>query len=451
MSQSSTYSPRYKVTPEQALDSLRSHLLVDGFNFVVDLERSHGSYFVEARSGKEYLDFFSCIASMPLGLNHPKMVDKAFVGYLGQVALNKLSNSDIYCSEFATFTKTFFSLAVPAAFKYAFFIEGGALAVENALKVAMDWKVRSNQRKGWRSERGHKVLHFEGAFHGRSGYTLSLTNTDPTKTSLFPKFDWPRVSHPSLSFPLDAQALDAVITAEEQTIREIKQAFVNHPDDICAIILEPIQGEGGDRQVRPEFLQSLRTLADENEALLVFDEVQTGVGITGKMWAHEVLGVTPDIMVFGKKMQVCGIIATDRVDTVPSNVFHTSSRINSTWGGNLTDMARATKYLEIIDEEKLVNNAEVVGNHLHNQLVALQSEVGTNTISNVRGIGLFRAIDLPTTEFRNKFLNTVFENGLIMVGSGPRSARFRTPINITTDEIDAGLAIIKRVLQSMGA
>ena len=150
MSQSSTYSPRYKVTPEQALDSLRSHLLVDGFNFVVDLERSHGSYFVEARSGKEYLDFFSCIASMPLGLNHPKMVDKAFVGYLGQVALNKLSNSDIYCSEFATFTKTFFSLAVPAAFKYAFFIQGGALAVENALKVTMDWKVRSKQRKGWR-------------------------------------------------------------------------------------------------------------------------------------------------------------------------------------------------------------------------------------------------------------------------------------------------------------
>lgn len=447
MSLHNPYSPRYAVTPATALESLRKHMLVDGFNFIVDLDRSHGSYFVEARSGKEYLDFFSCIASMPLGLNHPKMTDPAFVEYLGKVAINKLSNSDIYSTEFATFVATFFKVAVPAAFKYAFFIEGGALAVENALKTAMDWKVRANKRKGWRTERGHSVLHFEGAFHGRSGYTLSLTNTDPTKTSLFPKFDWPRVSHPSLYFPLDATSLEAVQLAEQQTIREIKQAFVNHRDDICSIILEPIQGEGGDRQVRPEFLHELRTLADENEALLIFDEVQTGVGITGKMWAHEALGVTPDIMVFGKKMQVCGIIATDRVDTVPDNVFHTSSRINSTWGGNLVDMARTTRYLEIIEEEQSVHNAKVVGNYLHDKLTGIQNSVGTDVVSNVRGIGLYRAMDLPDTDMRNRFLGLTFENGLLMVGSGNKSARFRTPLNITTKDIDHGLEIIQHCLK----
>ncbi len=448
MSQNTSYAPKYGVDASTALDALRSHILVDGFNHVVDLEKSHGSFFVEARSGKEYLDFFSCIASMPIGLNHPKLTDPSFLEYLGKASVNKLSNSDIYCTHFATFVNTFFNLAVPSAFKYAFFIEGGALAVENAIKVAMDWKVRKNFRKGWRTERGHSVLHFEGAFHGRSGYTMSLTNTDPTKTALYPKFDWPRVSHPSAHFPLTGEALSAVIEAEQQTIREIKQAFVNRPDDICAILLEPIQGEGGDRHVRPEFLRELRNLADENEALLIFDEVQTGVGITGKMWAHEALGVTPDIMTFGKKMQVCGIIATDRVDDIPENVFHTPSRINSTWGGNLTDMVRSTRHLEIIAEENLVQNAAVVGQHLQSQLKNLETELGSDVVSNVRGLGLFCAIDLPSTEIRNRFLSAAYEHGAIMVGCGTRSARFRPPINITSAEVDQGIDIVRNAIRT---
>lgn len=449
MSQTQPYTPRFAVSPSDAIDSLRKYLLVDGFNLVVDLEKSHGSYFVEGRSGKEYLDFFSCIASMPIGLNHPKMTDPAFVEYLGKAAINKLSNSDIYCSEFATFVRTFFEIAVPKSFRYSFFIEGGALAVENAIKVAIDWKVRRNKRKGWRTERGMSVLHFEGAFHGRSGYTMSLTNTDPTKVALFPKFDWPRVSHPSLNFPITPEELERVIQAEAQTIREIKLAFSQRKDDICAILLEPIQGEGGDRHVRPEFMRELRTIADENDALLIFDEVQTGVGITGTMWAHEGIGVTPDIMCFGKKMQVCGIIVTDRVDDVPDNVFHTPSRINSTWGGNLTDMVRSTRYLEIIHEEGLVQNADKVGQHLHKKLTALQEEFGTATISNVRGSGLYRAIDLPSTMVRNQLLETVFKNGLLMVGSGTKSARFRPPINMSTHEIDLGIDIIRTSLKSV--
>ena len=380
---------------------MRQNMLVDGFDVVVDLDRSHGSFFVDARTGTEYLDFFSCIASMPIGLNHPKMTDPAFVEYLGTVALNKLSNSDIYSEAMATFVKTFFEIAVPKPFVYSFFIEGGALAVENAIKAAIDWKVRKNFRNGWRSERGHKVIHFQGAFHGRSGYTMSLTNTDPTKTDLFPKFDWPRISHPSLQFPISDAEITRVTELEDLAVRQIKNAFQQNPDDIACIVLEPIQGEGGDRYVRKEFLQQLRTLADENQALLIFDEVQTGVGITGHWWAHQEYGVTPDIMVFGKKMQVCGIISTNRIDDVPDNVFHTPSRINSTWGGNLTDMARVTRYLEIIDEEKLVQNA---------------------------------------------FLSNVLKQGVIMVGSGQRTVRFRPPLNISSEEINIGIERIAHAL-----
>jgi L-lysine 6-transaminase len=147
--------------------------------------------------------------------------------------------------------------------------------------------------------------------------------------------------------------LEDLIERENKSIREIKQAFINNPDDIAAIIIEPIQGEGGDNHFRPEFLQRLRDIANEEDALLIFDEVQTGVGLTGTMWAHEQLGVKPDILAFGKKMQVCGILATNRVDEVPDNVFRVSSRINSTWGGSLTDMVRATRYLEIIQEDNI--------------------------------------------------------------------------------------------------
>lgn len=440
-----TWTPRFDVSAGDVLPTLREHLLVDGFDHVVDLQRSHGAWFVEGRSGKEYLDFFTCIASMPIGMNHPKMMDPGFIEYLGRVAVNKPSNSDIYNTEYATFVRTFFHLAVPDHFRYAFFIDGGTLAVENALKVAMDWKVRKNFAKGYRTEKGHQILHFERAFHGRSGYCLSLTNTDPSKTALFPRFDWPRVITPSLTYPLTPESISATVAQEELCVRQIKQYLVDRPDDIAAIIIEPIQGEGGDNFFRKEFLQTLRDLCDDNDMLLIFDEVQTGVGITGHMWAHEAYGVMPDIMSFGKKMQVCGILAGSRLDDVSDNAFHTSSRINSTWGGSLVDMARVTRYLEIIDEDDLVGNAATVGGYLQQQLHGLAQH--DERVRAVRGLGLWCAFDLPSTEARNSFLRDTYNAGLLLVGSGTRSVRFRPPLTLTTELVDQGIDIMSRVLK----
>lgn len=446
MSTSKPYLPKYFVPPAEAIPSLREHMLVDGFDHVIDLERSHGTWFVEARTGKEYLDFFTCIASMPIGMNHPKMTDPAFVEYIGRAALNKPSNSDIYTSEMATFVKTLFAVAVPKHFRYAFFIDGGTLAVENAIKTAMDWKVRRNFAKGHTAETGHKIIHFERAFHGRSGYCMSMTNTDPTKVALWPRWDWPRIPSPFLRFPITDETLQQTIQQEHIAIAKIKQAFVENSDDIAAIIIEPIQGEGGDNHFRHEFLHELRTLCDENEALLIFDEVQTGVGMTGHWWAHEGLGVNPDILSFGKKMQVCGILVGPRVDDVPDNVFHTSSRINSTWGGSLVDMVRSTKYIEIIDEEGLVDNAAKMGVYLRDRLTNLQSLKGSDLVSNIRGMGLFSAFDLPSKSIRNEFINKAYENGLLLVGSGEKSVRFRPPLNLSKDEVDMGIDIISSSL-----
>lgn len=435
-----------RIEPAQVHPTLGRFMLADGFDLVLDLERSNGPYLYDSAFGKQYLDFFTFFASNPIGMNHPKMTTPEFIQKIGRVALHKPSCSDIYTVEMAEFVATFFRVAVPDYFTYSFFIEGGALAVENALKVAFDWKVQKNHHKGYQHERGHKVLHLRHAFHGRSGYTLSLTNTDPTKTNYFPKFtDWPRVSAPAARFPLEGANLEATIAAENVSLTEIRQAFIDNPDEIACIILEPIQGEGGDNHFRTEYLAELRSICDTNDALLIFDEVQTGVGMTGTMWAHQGLGVRPDIMVFGKKSQVCGILCTNRIDDVPHNVFKKSSRINSTWGGNLVDMVRFTRFLEIIEEENLVENARVVGEYLHAALTKLTADFPALT-SNPRGRGLFCAVDIATAQERDLLRQKCYDKGLLILGCGDHSVRFRTALNITREQIDEGMAIIRESL-----
>lgn len=436
------------LAPERVQTVLRKHLLVDGFDLVLDLERSHCGYFVDARTGRKFVDMFSCFAALPLSLNHPDLRSDDFVEQLGQIALHKITNSDVYTRVYATFVDTLFELAIPNAFTYAFFIEGGALAVENALKVAFDWKVRKNFDRGYTREVGHKVIHFRQAFHGRSGYTMSLTNTDPTKIAYFPKFDWPRITNPKLRFPLTEASLAQTIADEELALRQIDVAFAEHGDDIAAIIIEPIQGEGGDNHFRAEFLRALRRIADERDVLLIFDEVQTGMGITGTWWAFEQLHVVPDIFCFGKKSQVCGIAVTRRIDDVPENVFHVSSRINSTWGGNLTDMARATAYIRIIHQRNYLENARIQGTYLLERLVELTTRYPT-TVSNARGRGLFCAFDLASPAMRKEFLRRAFEHGMLILGSGEQSIRFRPTLDISRERIDEAVTIIEHVLQEL--
>ncbi len=435
------------IQPSQVKDILGKHILADGLDMVLDLEKSQGAYLYDSKSGKNYLDFFTFFASNPLGMNHPKIAgDADFVQKLGRTAINKPSNSDVYTTELAEFMESFSRVAVPEHLNHSFFIAGGALAVENAMKVAFDWKVQKNFQKGYRHELGHKVLHFEKAFHGRTGYTLSVTNTLADKVKFFPKFDWPRVISPATTFPETAESLKLVVDQEELALAQAERFFEQYKDDIACILIEPIQGEGGDRHFRLEFHQALRDMADRHEALLIYDEVQTGVGMTGKFWAHEHF-VKPDILSFGKKAQVCGILAGPRVDEVETNCFKVSSRINSTWGGNLVDMVRFGKILDIIEEDKLVENAAEVGNYLVKKLQDFANKY--EQFSNPRGLGLFSAIDLPTGELRDKVINECIANGLMILSCGPNTVRFRPPLTITKVQIDEGLDILEKAYKSV--
>jgi len=430
------------IAPSSVLETIERHVLLDGFKVVVDLDKSRGSYLHNAVTGKRLIDLYGFFGSMPVGFNHPHFDDPDVQRDLLRAAKVKIANSDVYSEGYAEFVETFERVVGLPPLERYLFIEGGALAVENCLKAAMDWKVRKNMAAG-HGERGTATLHFRRAFHGRSGYTMSLTNTDPRKTDLFAKFDWPRVSCPSIDFSLPESEREAdVIAREAKAEREIRQFIDQRKIDICAIIIEPIQGEGGDNHFRGEWLQKLRKICDENDILLIFDEVQCGMGATGRNWCCEHFNVLPDLLAFGKKAQVCGVMAGPRLDKVKDNAFRLSSRLNSTWGGNFTDMVRSTHYLRIIEEERLVENAAKVGAYFLSQLRDLQRE--EPLISAARGRGLFLAFDLPDAKTREQFWKGFFDLGVLTLRSGENSIRFRPPLDTTAEIIDEATELMRK-------
>ena len=437
---------------------LDRNILADGFEPILDLKESHDSWIVDKRNGEKFLDMFSMYASGCIGYNHQNILKNKDL--LANVSLFKPTLSDIYTTEYADFLNVFDKIAIPPYLKNTFFIEGGGLAVENALKVAFDWKYRKNLEKGI-TNKGNQIIHFKEAFHGRTGYTLSLTNTDPIKTKYFPKFDWPRIENPYLSFPTNSEILNDVKKKEELAISQIIEAIKSNPNDIAGLIIEPIQGEGGDNHFRCRFFEKLRALADEYEFLLIYDEVQTGVGITGKMWAHQHFTPSlcpcdktiekaplPDIISLGKKSQVCGILAGDRVLEVKNNVFKRSSRINSTFGGNLTDMIRFKIILETIEEFDLLENASKMGNYLLKKLHKLEDQFPAFVI-NSRGSGLFCSFDLPSTDERDLLTQEAYKNNLIILGCGIKSIRFRPHLTVSEQEIDFAIDSLEKSIKNI--
>lgn len=424
-------------------ERLAKHILADGYPIVMDMDKSHGSYVVD-ENGVEYLDMFSMFASTAIGYNHPHLMEK--IEFLGRNAVNKPAMSDIYTKDYADLIDTFARVAMPKELQYLFFISGGTLAVENALKTAFDWKTRLNLSKGIEQEAG-EVIHFKQAFHGRSGYTLSLTNTkDPRKYEYFPKFDWPRIDNPKINYPVTEDNLSKTIEAEKRAIEQIENVLETRKNKIACIIIEPIQGEGGDNYFRKEFFQKLREICDKEEILLIFDEVQTGMGMTGRMWAFQHYDVIPDVISFGKKTQVCGILANkEKLDQIPNNVFKESSRINSTFGGNYIDMLRFKLILEVIEKENLVHNAEEKGKYIIDRLNDIAKH--TNKVHSVRGLGLFIAFDFDSDINRSAFINKCFDNKMIILPCGEKSVRLRPHLNLSFKEVNKALEIIKLALK----
>ncbi len=437
------------IKPENVHEIIGSRMLADGFDMVLDLEKSKGTKLYDSNKNRYLLDFFGFFASNAVGMNHPSLSEPEFQKDLMIAAKNKVTNSDIYTKQMAEFVETLSINATPDYMKYFFFVSGGALAVENGLKTAFDWKVRKNMMNGEKKELGSKIMHLKEAFHGRSGYTMSLTNThDPKKTQYFPKFDWPRVTNPKLRFPLNEKVLQEVEEVEKKSLTEMETYFEKYKNDIAAFIMEPIQGEGGDNHFRKEYFKNVAKLVSENDSLFIVDEVQSGMGMTGKWWAHQHYDVKPDILVFGKKSQVCGIMAGPKVDEVKDNVFHVSSRINSTWGGNLVDMVRSKRIIEIIQEESLIKNAEKIGKILVDELIGLSEEF-PKLVSNPRGKGLMDAFDLSSEKQRDEFFDRILAKGVLVLKAGELTIRLRPALILSEEDVKEFVGKAREVLREM--
>ena len=432
---------------DEVLTTLERHLLVDGLDLVLDLDASHGSRLVDARDGTGYLDMFSFFASSALGMNHPALHTSEANERLLRAARHKPSNSDVYTPELAGFVAAFDRVLGVEHLPYLFFIEGGALAVENVCKAAFDWKSQHNEDAGRPPELGTRVLHLRHAFHGRSGYTMSLTNTDPRKIARFPKFSWPRIPSPALRFPLDEHAA-ANRTAEDRALEAADAAFAAHPHDIALTLVEPIQGEGGDNHLSGRFLAALQQLTHDHDALFGVDEVQTGAGFTGTPWAFQQLGIQPDLLAFGKKLHVGGVMAGGRLDEVDHHVFRASSRINSTFGGNLTDMVRATIMLGVYEEEGLVERAAKLGTHLLDRLQWLEER--HETLSQARGRGLWASVDVHDTALRDAVRRRMLvDEQVVLLGCGTRTLRFRPTMTVTVEELDEAVDALDRTMTAL--
>jgi L-lysine 6-transaminase len=432
----SSITRTHQLSPDAVVDILSRHILVDGYHVVMDLEKSRGSYLFDARSGRPILDFFSNFATCPIGYNHPGMQDPEFRERLLQVALVKPANSDIYTSDYADFVETFTRLALPPSHAgHVFFVEGGAAGVENALKTAFDWKVRGVSRAATARREGP---HFREAFHGRTGYALSLTNTaDARKTQYFPVLTGPA----SLSCRGSRDPDPARPPPPRGGRSEIRKACAESPGDIAAPILEPIRGSG-DNHFRPELFRRLRA-SPTSSSSSSFSTRSNGRRADRLVWCWQQFGVSRPLRL-GKKTQVCGFASNGRIDQVDS-VFKISSRINSTWGGNLADMVRCARYLEIIEEEGLVDNARTVGEHLLARLSEMAEEF-PGVVSNVRGRGLFVALDLPDKATRDRVLAACLEHGLMALASGASALRFRPALTLSREEAEEGVRKLRRAL-----
>ena len=402
------------------------------------MERGEGAYLYTIE-GEKYLDFVSGIAANNLGHCHPKVVEAA------KEQLEQLMHGSFSLGYYPSALKLVAKLAkvTPGALDMFFFSNSGAEAVEGALKLAR-WKTK---KPGY--------IAFRGGFHGRSMGALSLTSSRASFRDRYAPF-LPTVAHVPYPYCYRCPYNQQTETCSLECLAEIERTFnsVLPPSDVAAMIFEPVQGEGGYIVPPVKYVQGLRALCSKHDIYLVFDEVQTGFGRTGKMFAAEHFGVLPDIMCLGKAiasgMPLSAVVSTEDIigDWAPG--AH-----GSTFGANPVSCAAAVAMLEVFEEEKVLQNCNTVGDYFKAQLLALKEQFPV--IGDVRGLGLMLAVELidnngsPNPATTNKITSYCLEHKLLFYNCGVHKncIRFITPLNISKAVVDEGLTIFKAALASI--
>ena len=396
------------------------------FNIKINFKKSYRSYIYDQTRQRYFLDFFGLYASLPLGYNHPVFNEKTFLRDYLNTSTIKLVNCEVLSDLGEKFLEEFKSVTGTKRYQHFWFCCTGALAIETAIKTAIEYKKVTKP----------VVISLKESFHGISGYGSFVTDNFPpvgSRLVSLPNLRWPKIHNPKLIYKdgkIDKKANKAGL---KRFVKEFASLIKKNKGNVVALLIEPIQATFGDNHFPREFFSYARKLCDREDIALIFDEVQTGFGGTGKMWYWEHIGIEPDIVAFGKKTQVSGIMVKKKFGTIFDNL----NKLSVTFDGDLTDMIRCRQILKAYTKYNILSNVSKRGAELKAGLLKIKQ------LKNVRGEGLLVAFDFENHEQQVAFSKKAFENGLIFNRTRETTIRLRPNLNVSFDEVEKAVSIIK--------
>jgi L-lysine 6-transaminase len=442
----SEITPRYPGPLSSAmLDELGKYVIATPYPFVLDLARCEGMYLATV-DGQRLFDWAGYFGSKLIGHNHPRLYEPEYVERLVRAANNKVANPDFLTPECLDFYRLLYRLA-PETMKSGtlevYAVNSGAEAVENMMKYLVA-KFNAKRRAQNKNITNRRFLYFDQAFHGRTVFALGVTQTaDPVATKDFHGLTVG--GNMKLPFPAlntsEPKGLNWQRT--EDALRMAEMALAQMADEVVGIIIEPIQGAGGQRVADPRFFRGLSELCHKYDVYLAFDEVQTSLGPTGKLFAIDNFDLphAPMAVAVGKKYGVGAVYMKEPLSDV--------GVLDSTWGGTLADMVRVVQEVKIVEEEGLIEQAGPKGEYLADGLRQLTDQENSK-IYNVRGMGLYQGFSLETPELKGRLVEVAREkHDLLLLGAGSDSIRTRPCLSVTYAEIDLFLDLLGKALNDL--
>lgn len=424
------------------LDELGRYVICTPQPFCVDLEACEGMWLATV-DGQRLFDWCGYYGSKLIGHNHPALFELNYLKNLSLAANNKVANPDFLTRECLDYYRAVYRIAPecmrnPKLEVYA--INSGAEAVENMMKYLVSKFNTKNLLKG-KVPTARRFVYFDKAFHGRTVYALNVTQTiDPVATKDFHGLTASgNIKCPFPSYDSDLSEQDNRRRVDH-SLQVVRMALEHWHMEIVGVIAEPLQGAGGQRVAMPEFFRELSALCHTFDVALAFDEVQTGLGATGRMFAidHYNLPHPPLSVATGKKFGNGVVYMYEPLEEV--------GVLDSTWGGTLADMVRFVKELEIVESEGLIERAARNGKILEEGLLRLRHK-HLDVVTNVRGMGLYQGFTADTPLRKSAILSRALEGySTLLLGAGERSIRLRPNLSVTEEDIRQLLEVLDLVL-----